>query len=148
MEITIRSIDISELEKVTRVLNQIPEFDSIFYTVQLKRKLGKSSSIILIAECNGDPIGCKVAYNRFFDGSIYSWLGGVLPEYRKQGVAGLLQNEMEAEARKKLYFSICMKTRNKHVNMLRFALKNGFLITGFQSKTDNFESRIELKKQL
>ena len=148
MGITVKEIDKNELDKVVEVLNHLPEFDTVFYKKKLLDRLLKYESIILIAEYAGKPIACKVAYNRYFDGSIYSWLGGVLPPYRKQGIALLLQEKLETEARKRFFRSIRMKTRNQHVDMLRFALKHGFQICGFQEKELLEEARIELIKKL
>ncbi len=56
------------------------------------------------------------------------------------------QNDLAAAATDKDFQTIKMKTRNKHVAMLHFALKNGFRITDF-SKSDKLEEhRIILEK--
>lgn len=148
MGIKVKEIEIDEVDKVVDVLNHLPEFAAVFYKQKLLDRLLKYESIILVAEYAGKLIACKVAYNRYFDGSIYSWLGGVLPPYRKQGIALLLQDKLEAEARKQFFHSIRMKTRNQHIEMLRFALKNGFQICGFQEKERLEDARIELVKGL
>lgn len=148
MLIKIREISVGELNLAVEVLNHIPEFDAIFYTAQLQKRLFRNESILFIAENDGKPVACKLAYNRYFDGSIYSWLGGVLPAYRNTGIATDLLNKLEQEARRKLFLSVRMKSRNKHTGMLCFALKNGFLIHGFQEMKDRGESRIELIKML
>ena len=148
MSINIRTIRMEELSIAVEILNHIPEFDAIFYLQQLQRRIGKAEHIIIIAEFAGKPIGCKIAYNRYFDGSIYSWLGGVLLPYRNQGVATELLKKLEEEARRKLFVSVRMKTRNKHKSMLRFALQHDFQIIGFREKDVSSESRIELKKNL
>ena len=148
MAYSIREINVSELNLAVEVLNHLPEFDSIFYIAQLQKRLSKPESILLLAESNGKPVGCKLAYNRNYDGSVYSWLGGVLPEYRNSGIATALLNKLEQEARRKFFLSVRMKTRNKHIAMLCFSLKNGFQINGFQVNEDRKESRIELIKML
>lgn len=148
MEVKIRIIDVDEISLVCDVLNHLPEFDSIFYKKQLINRVVKSQHIILIAEFAGKPIACKIGYNRYYDGSIYSWLGGVLVPYRNQGIAFKLLNAFEAEARKKLFFSIKMKTQNRHANMLQFSIKNGFNIYNFTKHERILNSRIELIKQL
>jgi GNAT superfamily N-acetyltransferase len=136
----------SEIDVVADLLNQIPEFDGEFSVEMILNRLANVESIIIVAEYAGKIIGCKVAYNRYFDGSVYSWLGAVLPPFRNQGVALGFLNKLEEQARMKFFRSIRFKTRNKHVNMLRFALKNGFSIIGFEAKEPEFESRIELLK--
>lgn len=147
MELKIRQIELDEIKLAVQVLNHIPEFDVVFYEASLHKRLLRAESILLIAEFAGKPVGCKVAYNRYFDGSIYSWLGGVLPPFRNQGIALSLLNALEKEAKRKMFSSIRLKTRNKHVDMLRFVVKNGFQITGFQEKSDLSESVIEMIKK-
>lgn len=146
MNIHIKNIEVDKLEKVVEVLNHIPEFDAVFYREKLAEHLQKYDSILLIAEYTGKPIACILAYNRYFDGSVYAWLGGVLPPFRKQGIATLLQEELEAEARKRFFRSIRMKTRNQHTDMLRFALKHGFQVCGFEANERLGQARVELVK--
>jgi ribosomal protein S18 acetylase RimI-like enzyme len=52
-------------------------------------------SKILIASFNGILCGFKVAYSRDEGSSLYSWMGGVLPEYRRKGIARNLSRIME-----------------------------------------------------
>ena len=148
MDVSVRTIEIDEIDSVVNVLNHIPEFDSVFYKKKILERISKVQSIILIAEFAGKPVACKIAYNRYFDGSVYSWLGGVLVPYRNEGIATKLLKTLEMEAKKKLFLSIKVKTRSRHINMLQFSLKNGFYIYGFIKKDVFLDSRIELMKNL
>ena len=148
MGVKVREIGIDELKLAIDVLNHIPEFDTLFYKELVASRLSKTESIIIIAEFAGKPIGCKIAYNRYFDGSLYSWLGGVLPPFRNQGIAYEMLVAMEQAARKKFFLSIRFKSRNCHVDMLRFAFKHGFQVIGFEPKDNIRESGIELIKML
>lgn len=129
------------------VLNQIPEFDETFTHEKLQRRLD-DTMLILVAYLNNKAIGCKIAYRRFNDNSLYSWLGGVVPEFRKQGVATLLNQKMEKLAKEKGYKSISFKTRNKFKAMLQFAIKNGYNIVDFETKQSIPENRIVLNKRI
>ena len=135
------------LENLIIVLNKIPEFSGDFTFDYLERRLQKHA-IILVAYADEEPVACKVGYNRFFDGSFYSWLGGVIPEYRKKGIAEKLNLKMEEISKNAGYTSLIFKTRNKFKAMLQFGLKNGYEIVGFEEKTNSAENRIILKKQL
>jgi len=148
MGIHVRKAGIADLSKAVYVLNHIPEFDSLFYTKQLQTKLEKSEFILLLAEFAGKPVACKIAYNRYFDGSVYSWLGGVLPPFRRQGVAKMLHEHLVREAKRHFFQSIRLKTRNQHNAMLIFALKSGFHISGFTPYENYIDSRIELSINL
>ena len=127
------------------VLNKIPEFSGKF-TEQYLNERQTPSMMILVAYKENHPVGCKIVYDRFNDGSVYSWLGGVLPEFRKEGVAQLLNDKLEELAKEEGYNSIVFKTRNKFKSMLQFALKNGYNIVGFEKKDAVPEHRIILKK--
>lgn len=129
------------------VLNSVPEFSTVFSGEMLNERLS-DERFILIALENEIPVGCKIAYKRFYDGSLYSWLGGVIPEYRNHAIAQQLSAEMEKLAKKNGYNSIVFKTRNKFKGMLRLALKSGYNIIGFEEKIPISENRIILKKQL
>ncbi|MEN8116403.1 MAG: GNAT family N-acetyltransferase [Bacteroidota bacterium] len=140
-----------ELENNTKraieVLNRIPEFDGTLIESGINNRL-INSPVILVALHNNKAIGCKVGYDRFSDGSFYSWVGGVIPEFRKQGIAQMLNSRMEEIAKEKGYTSIVFKTRNKFIPMLQFALKNGYQVVGFEKKKQVSENRIILKKKL
>lgn len=137
-----------EIDVIVGLLNRIPEFDGEFTADMIINRIANVETMIIVAEYAGKIIGCKIAYNRYFDGSIYSWLGAVLPPFRNQGVAFGMLSKLEEQARLKFFSAIRFKTRNKHVNMLRFALKNGFHIIGFEAKIPLTDSRIELLKMI
>ena len=61
---------------------------------------------------------------------------------------GTLAQARESWARSQGYRLIRFKTRNRHRNMLLFALANGFRICGFDAFDDPAESRIWLEKVL
>lgn len=135
------------LSSTLKVLNGIPEFSGKFTIEQLKDRLQKDP-LVLVAYENDKPVGCKIGYDRYGDGSFYSWLGGVLPEYRNRGIAQNLDDEMERRVRAKGFDSIVFKTRNKFKAMLQFAIKNRYQVVGFEEKGTVTEHRIVLKKEI
>lgn len=143
MEITIKEGSILEVVKLS---NQIPEFQNPHGEAEYHKRLKALPHLILIAYCEGNPVGFKVGYDR--NGFFYSWMGGVLPHFRKLGVAKKLANFQEAWATKQGYDSVTFKTRNSHKAMLIFALKNGFDIIGFKERETIETSRILLRKKL
>ena len=85
--------------------------------------------LILVAERSGRAVGFKAGYDRWLDGSYYSWLGGVLPDHRGAGVASALIDAQEAWCREHGYGSIRVKTRNRFVAMRVVLARNGYLVT-------------------
>lgn len=129
------------------VLLGIPEFVEAINHKQFALRL-QADPIILVAYSKQKAVACKIGYDRFNDGTYYSWLGGVLPKYRNKGIALKLTAKMEQLAKEKGYTSIVFKTRNKFKAMLQFALKNRYNIIGFEAKDNPSENKIILKKKI
>lgn len=145
MTISIREGD---LDEALRVDANIPEFRNHYTKGSYVERLGVHKHLILTAYVDDQPAGYKIGYDRYGDGSFYSWMGGVLLAYRKQGVAQELQNYMERWCKEQGYTSIKLKTRNRYKNMLRFALKNNFNILDIKKDDNILDNRFLLEKQL
>ncbi len=148
-------IDIIEcsIDDIATLLRQIPEFDFRSLPFQeeklaLIERLEPVESLLLMAKVNGQPVGFKVGYKRWNNGSFYSWLGGVLPNYRRMGVAKALAQKQEDWVKKKGYQSIIFKTRNRFANMLLFGINNGFNIIKVTKAATIADYRIYLQKFL
>ena len=118
---------------------KIPEFNSPYKIEEYKKRCA-GKYLALIAEIDNQPVGFKIGYDRFKNGSFYSWMGGVLPKFRRMGVASSLANFQEKWANKNGFSSIILKTRQKHDEMIAFSLNRGFIITE--------ETRILMQKSL
>ncbi|MEP3386899.1 MAG: GNAT family N-acetyltransferase [Reichenbachiella sp.] len=136
------------IEEVVRLSNEIPEFDNPHTAEVYKDRLTNKNHLIAIAEVERELAGFKVGYDKFSSSSFYTWMGGVLPKFRKKGVAKALADFQEQYAIEEGFDSVILKTRNRHKNMLHFALKSGFEIIEVEPRVESSESRILLKKQL
>lgn len=140
-------IKIGRLEEAVDLAHQIPEFDNPYNIDEYKKRL-MSDHLVLTAHFENEIVGFKIGYDRFNDGSFYSWMGGVLPENRNQSIAKILADYQENWAKKNGYESIRLKTRKKHEAMLSFSKKRGFVITKEIAKIPKEESRTWMEKQL
>ncbi|HEX8429544.1 GNAT family N-acetyltransferase [Hymenobacter sp.] len=77
----------------------------------------------------GQLIGCKLGYERK-PGQYYSWLGGVQPDFRGQGIAGELMRQQHAWCQQQGYQRIRTQTYNRWRPMLLLNLRAGFDIVG------------------
>lgn len=136
------------LDEALQVLHQLPEFDRLLADAYYFDKLKNKTSLILLAKIDGTVAGCKVGYDRHGDGSFYSWLGGVIPDFRAVGIAKRLADRQEHWAKQNGFRSIKFKTLNRHKGMLIFAIKNGFEIYNVKSKDELENYRIEMIKDL
>lgn len=130
------------------VHEQIPEFPGKasldFYTERLKHRL----HLALVAEKDGELLGFKVGYQSDTPDTFYSWMGGVRPEFRKQGIADTLAEYQENWAREKGFKSIYFKTRNRFPAMITFGLSRGFKIMEVIPKGGVEDYRVVMWKEL
>lgn len=137
----------NQLKNAFALSKNIPEFEQPYQFEEYKKRL-KVKHLILTAEIQEKPVGFKIGYERNDDSSFYSWMGGVLPEFRKQGVAEQLADYQEKWAKENGYYFIRLKTRKKHKAMIAFSLKRGFRFTGEILKIPDEETRIWMEKIL
>lgn len=140
------NIKIGTITEAVALVQQIPEFINPRGADEYHKRLTNVRHLILIAYHDDQPIGFKLGYER--EGYFYSWMGGVLPTYRKEGVAQALAEQQENWACQEGFQKVIFKTRNAHVGMLIFALKNGFQIIAVTPKAQLRDYRILLEKQL
>lgn len=91
-------------------------------------------------------VGYKIGYqdrkSRF-----YSWLGGVYPEYRGQGIASELMLKQHEWCKQHGYAVVRTQTKNKWRSMLILNLRHGFNIVGTYTD-EKGEPKITLEKRL
>jgi len=142
---TIRQGNIGE---IVRLAAAIPEFVAPYQKEVYQERLSNNAHLILVAEDGGHLVGFKAGYDRYRDGSFYSWMGGLLPSHRNRGIYQQLTAEMEKWARQNGFSHILLKTRNKLQPMIRFCLSQGYYISGFSAHANPMESRIYFRKDL
>ena len=137
-----------KLDDAFMVSTNIPEFDDPYEISEYSKRLKSTVHLILTAYDDHIPIAFKIGYHRYSDGSFYSWMGGVLPNYRRKGIANNLADHQETWAKKKGYNSIKLQTRSKHNAMLEYAINRRIQITNTKEKTSSSNTRIWMNKPL
>lgn len=140
-------VKVADIATVVALSQQIPSFHQPYEAAEYERRLQDVPHLILVAYEGEKAVGFKVGYERE-QGSFYSWMGGVLPAYRRRGIARQLALAQEAWATQQAYPFITFKTLNRHRAMLYFALSNGFNIMAVDSRSEIEEYRIWLRKEL
>lgn len=141
--LTIKS---GSIEEVILLANRIPEFSNPYPIEEYQKRL-QVNHLILIAFINELPVGFKVGYALNND-CFYSWLGGILPAYRKQKVASKLILTQEEWVKKNRYKRIEIKTRNYFKGMLLLSIKHDYQIISIELKEDIQQNRIILSKEI
>jgi GNAT superfamily N-acetyltransferase len=140
-------IEIGSAADIVTLSKQIPEFEQATTLERLQSRLDGVVGLILVAKFEGELVGYKVGYQLTED-TFYSWLGGVIPEYRKHGVATLLLNYQEKWARNSRYKEIKVKSMNRFPGMLKLLVSNGYKIVGVDKSVCGSEDKIVLLKRL
>ncbi|WP_028865684.1 GNAT family N-acetyltransferase [Psychromonas aquimarina] len=138
---------IGTIADVLKVDSQIPEFDGRNTAEKMMDKLAAKNALILIASYNKQPVAYKIGYELSHT-EFYSWLGGVLPEHRKQGIATQLRKKQEVWAADKGYESLSVKSMNRFPAMLQMLISSGYQISGYQDKGCISSSKICFIKYL
>lgn len=94
---------------------------------------------------NGSLAGFKLGYRRGA-ALFYSWLGGVHPDARRQGVAAKLMQLQHEWAQSQGYTEIETSTRTANNAMIILNLKSGFRVRGFGVDTFGREIIIQRKQ--
>lgn len=143
--LTIQPSSIAQAVAVSRL---IPEFENPYDEVEYAKRMTGKAQLLLVATVDGQPAGFKVGYARDGDGTFYSWMGGILPAYRRMGIAQALASHQERWAKQQGYRAIRFKTRNYLKGMLHFALQNDFHIVQVIQTDSVATYRIVLEKVL
>lgn len=141
------TISHATLDEIVSLYHRIPEFTLPVDNAALRQRIGVSAACALIAYVGEEPAGFKLGYALDKD-NFYSWLGGVLPKYRRDGVAQALLEAQENWAKEKGYKSISVKTRNSFPAMLMMLVKNGYQVIELEKKGEVGDYRLVLRKTL
>ncbi len=116
-------------------------------TEEMRERLEHAQDLYLaLAYDDERAIGFKVGY-REDPVTFYSWLGGVLPSFRGQGIAGALMEQQHAWCLRRGYQYVRTKTLNQWRAMLLLNIRMGFDIIGTQTGR-NGGVKIVLEKKL
>ena len=141
-------IHIADIPTVVSLSRLVPEFSNPYPEETYQQRIGKREHLLLVASVSQQLAGFKAGYASDKSGYFYSWMGGVLPRFRRMGVAKRLADFQEKWGLERGYSHIHMKTRNMHQNMLLFSISRGFQITRVEASDTIRENRIYLEKKL
>lgn len=122
--------------------------ESIFGEERIINTFDRRDLLLLLASIDDEPVGFKVGYreNRFV---YYSAKGGVLPSYRRQGIALSLMDEMIVQAREMGYARLAFDTfPNLHPGMTVLAIKDGFRLMKADYNATYREYRLRFEKRI
>ncbi len=142
LDVRVVAIDRSKLP-ILRRLNL-----TIFDEERIINTFDRDDLLMLLAYVGDEPVGFKIGYreSRFV---FYSAKGGILPEYRRAGLALRLLHEMMNHARRRGYRRFAFDTfPNKHPGMTILGLTRGFRVTKADYNPTYKDYRLRFEKKL
>ncbi len=123
-------------------------FENPYTREKFRRKISdKVNLLVMVYFDNEIPCAFKIGFELSSE-IFYSWIGGVVPHYRKRGLALELMKKQHDLASQMGYKIIRTQTENKFKAMLIFNLKYGFDIVGISKSDSDGRQIIILEKDL
>jgi len=149
-------IEIKEFTELTGVVvDLLVELEKKIFDEPLSREVfhrelkGRPNLSILVGYIQGDACGYKIGFEYHSDHEyFYSWNGGIIPNYRRRGIASALMARQHEIAKAKGFRYIRTQTKNKYRNMLLLNIKEGFEVTGVYKKLREKQHGIILEREL
>ena len=135
-----------DLPVITELFNQIyrPAQDIPAFK---RRLLGRYNTLQMIARVGDRPVGFFLGYE--LTPSVYfTWHYGVLPDFRKQGIASQLMEAVHEWAQNSSYDAIRLETPNSSRAMLRLAIAHGYDIVGIRHDSERGDNQVLFEKSL
>jgi len=113
-----------------------------------RRFMGRYNALTLIARMGGDrPVGFWVGFE-LKPGMFYHWLGAVVQDARRQGVARQLVEAQHAWAKDHGYEHIRCECMNHQREFIHFAITAGYDIVGIRWDSQHADNLIVFEKNL
>ncbi|WMJ68616.1 GNAT family N-acetyltransferase [Stenotrophomonas sp. 24(2023)] len=117
------------LAEVLGVLAQVPELAHGRPAAHYRQRLDGRRALLLVARQADRPVGFKAGY-ALQAGIFYSWIGGVVPSARGQGIAQALMEAQQQWALAQGFSTIEVKSSAQFPAMLALLARNGYRLLG------------------
>jgi GNAT superfamily N-acetyltransferase len=112
-----------------------------------RRFRGRYNVLCLVARLGDLPVGFFLGFE-LKPAVFFAWFYGVLPEYRRQGIASQLMEAVHSWAQQNDYESIRFECHNQHRPMLHLAIALGYDIVGIRWDPDRGDNLVIFEKVL
>jgi GNAT superfamily N-acetyltransferase len=112
-----------------------------------RRFHGRYNVLHLLARIQDRPVGFFLGFE-LKPTVFFGWFYGVIPEYRRQGIASQLMDAVHSWARQNEYESVRFECHNQHRPMLHLAIALGYDIVGIRWDPDRGDNLVIFEKVL
>jgi GNAT superfamily N-acetyltransferase len=111
------------------------ERDYVTWRLERMPDLSIGTAWLLDERLSNELIGFKAGY-AFSATKYYSWLSGVHPDYRGEGISSALMHQQHQWIARRGFTQIETATEQGNQAMTRLNLAHGFAVTGFRAEPD------------
>ena len=112
-----------------------------------RRFRGRYNILTMVARIEDRPVGFFLGFE-LKPTVFFAWFYGVLPEFRRQGIASQLMEAVHDWARQHEYEGIRFECHNQHRPMLHLSIALGYDIVGIRWDPDRGENLVLFEKVL
>jgi GNAT superfamily N-acetyltransferase len=136
----------TDIPLVADLYNQIyrPTHETEFFR---RRFLGRYNPLILAASLDEQLVGFYLGFELKPD-TFFSWLYGVLPDFRRKAIASQLMDAVHEWVAKHEYPLIRFECQNQHRPMLHMAISRGYDIVGIRWDSDRGANLVIFEKSM
>lgn len=143
---TIEMVGPDDMPVVAQLYNQIfrpPRDVESFH----RRYRGRYNVLQLVARVGDQPVGFFLGFE-LKPTVFFAWFYGVIPDYRRQGIASQLMEAVHSWAKQNDYESIRFECHNQHRPMLHLAIALEYDIVGIRWDPDRGDNLVIFEKVL
>jgi GNAT superfamily N-acetyltransferase len=112
-----------------------------------RRFQGRHNVMAMIARIRNEPVGFFMGFELKPD-VYFAWFYGVLPDYRRQGIATQLMEAVHEWARNNDYSYLRVECHNQHRPLLHLSIALGYDIVGIRWDSDRCQNLVIFEKSL
>jgi GNAT superfamily N-acetyltransferase len=112
-----------------------------------RRYLGRYNILQMVARVKDRPVGFFLGFE-LKPTVFFAWFYGVVPEFRRQGIASQLMEAVHDWARHHEYEAIRFECHNQHRPMLHLSIASNYDIVGIRWDPDRGDNLVIFEKVL
>lgn len=139
-------VGMDEVPTIVELYNQVfrPPRDEASF---MRRFRGRYNILQMIARVQEQPVGFFMGFE-LKPTVFFSWFYGVLPDFRRQGIASQLMDAVHDWAQQHEYDAIRFECHNQHRPMLHLSIALGYDIVGIRWDPDRCDNLVIFEKVL
>ncbi|HEY1376157.1 MAG TPA: GNAT family N-acetyltransferase [Gemmataceae bacterium] len=112
-----------------------------------RRFRGRYNALRMIARIKDQPVGFFLGFE-LKPTTFFAWFYGVLPDFRRQGIATQLMEAVHEWAREQEYESVRLECHNSARPMLHLAIELEYIVAGIRWDPDRGDNLVIFEKTL